>query len=45
MVLTGDWRATARPGSPPAIVVLLNVTGAAGGEAEGVDDHLGVVDV
>ena len=31
--------------SPPAVVVLLDIAGAAGGEAEGVDDNLGVVDV
>ena len=31
--------------SPPAVVVLLNIAGAAGGEAEGVDNNLGVVNV
>ena len=39
-VRRGHW-----PGSPPAVVVLLNITGAAGGEAEGVDDNLSVVKV
>ena len=36
-------RTGGEPGSPPAVVVLLNIAGTAGGEAEGVDDNLGVV--